>query len=66
MKPAGVRLCARMEALLRELRGDLYDDVSDADVAACLRMFAALDTKLNRKTGSIPAPASARTRSRAA
>jgi MarR family transcriptional regulator for hemolysin len=64
MKPAGVRVFGRIEAVLRELRGELYDEVSDADVAASLRLFAALDTKLNRKTATPSAPA--RSRSRAA
>jgi MarR family transcriptional regulator, transcriptional regulator for hemolysin len=65
MKPAGVKLWTRMEAVLRDLRRELFEDVPDADVAASLRMFAALEARLDRKPGALPLMAP-RNRSRAA
>ncbi len=44
--PAGLELAGMLETLLRGLRERLMAEVSDADLAATLRTFAALDAAL--------------------
>jgi MarR family transcriptional regulator for hemolysin len=46
LTPAGTRARAKIEAALDALRGDLFEGIADADLAACLRVFAALDARL--------------------
>jgi MarR family transcriptional regulator for hemolysin len=46
LTPAGTRARARIEASLDALRLELFDGVADADLEACLRVFASLDGKL--------------------
>jgi MarR family transcriptional regulator for hemolysin len=47
------RACAaRIEGAMDEVRATLFKDVSDADLAACLRVFAQLGERLG---GSMPA-----------
>ena len=43
---AGGRARARIEASLDAMRDEMFAGVSDADLAACLRVFAALDERL--------------------
>ena len=43
---AGAAACAQIETALFALRATLYDGVADADVAACLRVFAVLEQRL--------------------
>ncbi len=43
---AGAAACAQIETALLALRATLYDGVADADVAACLRVFAVLERRL--------------------
>ncbi|MFZ3140364.1 MarR family transcriptional regulator [Polaromonas sp.] len=43
---AGAAACAQIETALLALRATLYDGVADADVAACLRVFAVLEQRL--------------------
>ena len=45
---AGTRARARIEASLDAMRTELFDGIADADVFACMRVFAALDAKLGR------------------
>ena len=46
LTPAGTRARAKIEASLDGLRLALFADVVDADLEACLRVFAALDGRL--------------------
>jgi MarR family transcriptional regulator for hemolysin len=46
LTPAGTRARAKIEASLDALRLDLFQGVADADLDACLRVFAALDARL--------------------
>lgn len=46
LKPSGTEIYARVEALLKTFRRSLFADVSDADVEACLRVFAQLDSAI--------------------
>ena len=46
LTPAGIRARAKIEASLDALRLDLFADVTDADLDACLRVFSALDARL--------------------
>src|ERR1700712_4816242 len=43
---AGTRARARIEASLDTMRSELFEGASDADLAGCLRVFAALDARL--------------------
>ncbi len=43
---AGAVACAQIETALHTLRTPLYDGVADADVVACLRVFAVLEQRL--------------------
>jgi len=49
LTPAGHRARAKIEEALDRLRTELFAGVSDADVAACLRVFDALEPRLGRK-----------------
>jgi MarR family transcriptional regulator for hemolysin len=53
LTPAGTRARARIEAALDAMRSDLFEGVADADLDACLRVFAALDTRLGRTMGPL-------------
>ncbi len=46
LTPAGSRARAKIEASLDAMRTEMFDGVADADLEACLRVFAALDAKL--------------------
>jgi MarR family transcriptional regulator for hemolysin len=48
LTPAGSRARAKIEASLDAMRVEMFDGISDADVDACLRVFAALDARLGR------------------
>lgn len=50
----GKRARAKIETSLEALRGDLFDGISDDDLAACLRVFSSLDARL-RRGGRAPA-----------
>jgi MarR family transcriptional regulator for hemolysin len=42
----GLRARAKIEASLVAMRDEMFEGVTDADLAACLRVFAALDERL--------------------
>ena len=48
LTPAGSRARAKIEASLDAMRAEMFDGVADADLEACLRVFAALDARLGR------------------
>ena len=50
LTPTGTRARAKIEASLVAMRDLMFSDVSDADLAACLRVFAALDERLGGHT----------------
>lgn len=55
---AGKATCAPIEAALTLMRASLFDGVADADVAACLRVFAVLEERMGvRAVQNPPAPA---------
>ena len=58
LTPAGAAAGAQIEAALRELRAGLFEGVPDADLAACLRVFATLEQRLGCVMPSRP-PAAA-------
>jgi MarR family transcriptional regulator, transcriptional regulator for hemolysin len=45
---AGSRARAKIEASLDAMRAEMFEGISDADLDACLRVFAALDARLGR------------------
>ena len=47
LTPAGVEAQTRIEHTLHGLRASLFEGVPDADVAACLRVFATLEQRLD-------------------
>ena len=48
LTPAGEAACQPIEAALGQLRATLFEGVADADIAACLRVFAVLGERLGR------------------
>ena len=50
----GAAACVQLEDALRTLRKDMYQDASDADVQACLRVFAALQQRLGAPQPVVP------------
>jgi MarR family transcriptional regulator for hemolysin len=48
LTPAGTRARAKIEAALQAMRAEMFDGIPDADLEACLRVFAALDARLGR------------------
>jgi len=48
LTPAGRRTREKIEAALDALRAEMFDGIADEDVAAALRVFAALDGRLGR------------------
>jgi MarR family transcriptional regulator for hemolysin len=52
LTPAGARARAKIEAALEVMRDALFDGISDADLSACLRVFAVLDSRLGRSSRS--------------
>ncbi|HVR50094.1 MAG TPA: MarR family transcriptional regulator [Pseudorhodoferax sp.] len=56
---AGATARAQIEDTLRELRATLFEGVPDADLAACLRVFATLEQRLGCVMPNRP-PAAAR------
>lgn len=50
----GAAACEQIEAALRELRGGLFEGVADADLAACLRVFATLQQRLGCPQPVVP------------
>ena len=61
--PAGAAACAQIETALHGLRGPLYDGVADADIAACLRVFAVLEQRLGATVSGLAPYADAADRS---
>lgn len=57
MTAAGLAARDQIEHALHELRAELFGGVSDEDLAACLRVFGSLETRVG-KGGSTPAPQS--------
>ena len=56
---AGKAVCEPIEAALTLMRVSLFEGVSDADVAACLRVFAVLEERMGVRTvQSLPPPPS--------
>jgi MarR family transcriptional regulator for hemolysin len=53
LTPAGTRARAKIEASLDTMRVDLFDGIADADLDACLRVFAALDARLGRSARNL-------------
>lgn len=53
LTPAGTRARAKIETSLDALRLDLFDGIADADLDACLRVFAALDDRLGLALGPL-------------
>lgn len=51
---AGAGACEQLEAALRELRQQMYQDVTDADLQACLRVFASLQQRLGAPQPIVP------------
>lgn len=52
---AGAAACAQIETALLALRATLFEGVTDADVAACLRVFAVLEQRLGTTvSGLVP------------
>ncbi len=54
LTPAGSKARARIEAALITMRNELFDGIADADIAACLRVFDALDARLGRGARGLP------------
>ena len=48
LTPAGSRARAKIEAALDAMRTEMFEGIADADIEACLRVFAALDARLVR------------------
>jgi MarR family transcriptional regulator for hemolysin len=48
LTPAGTRARAKIEAALDAMRAEMFEGIADADLEACLRVFAALDARLGR------------------
>ncbi|MES2188185.1 MAG: MarR family transcriptional regulator [Pseudomonadota bacterium] len=46
--PAGQAACQQIEDSLQALRAAVFDGVTDEDIAACLRVFAALEARLGK------------------
>ena len=62
LTPAGTRARARIEASLDAMRAEMFEGIADADIEACIRVFAALDARLGRSARPLMAgilPASA-------
>lgn len=53
---AGKATCAPIEAALTLMRVSLFDGVNDADVAACLRVFAVLEERMGVRAVQNPPP----------
>ena len=53
LTPAGARARTKIEASLDAMRAEMFDGVADADLDACLRVFAALDARLGRSARSL-------------
>lgn len=51
---AGIAACVKLEAAMSELRRDAYQDASDADVDACLRVFGGLLQRLGAPQPVVP------------
>ncbi|MDB5826362.1 MAG: transcriptional regulator, MarR family [Variovorax sp.] len=52
LTPVGNRARAKIEAALDTLRESLFEGVSDDDMAACLRVFGVLQSRLDRTARS--------------
>lgn len=53
LTPAGTRARAKIEAALDAMRAEMFGGVADADLEACLRVFAALDARLGRSARAL-------------
>ncbi len=51
---AGAAACAEIETALLALRNEVYEDVPDEDIAACLRVFRVLEQRLGCSVMSVP------------
>jgi len=52
MTPAGEAARDKIESALKDLRADLFETVDDADLAACLRVFSALEGRVGKGAGN--------------
>ena len=52
--PLGAETCARIEDALKAMRDRLYAGLSDEDLAACLRVFGALQQQLGHARPVLP------------
>jgi MarR family transcriptional regulator for hemolysin len=52
LTPAGSAARAKIESSLDTMRSEMFEGIADEDVAACLRVFAALDARLGRPARS--------------
>ena len=48
LTPAGTRARAKIETSLDAMRAEVFEGIPDADIEACLRVFATLDARLGR------------------
>jgi MarR family transcriptional regulator for hemolysin len=48
LTPAGTRARAKIETSLDAMRAEVFEGIPDADIEACLRVFAMLDARLGR------------------
>ena len=53
LTPKGRQLTVQIEAALATLRHHLFENASDADVEACLRVFSALEDRMGRVTPTV-------------
>lgn len=60
----GIAAREQIEGVLRELRTSLYAGVADEDIAGCLRVFAALEQRLGRRSPIALGVAAAKPRTR--
>lgn len=54
LTPAGAAAREQIEAALREMRSALFEGVSDEDLAACLRVFGTMQTRLGCPQPVVP------------
>jgi len=54
LTPVGLAACAQIETALNQLRSDVFEGVSDEDIAATLRVFHAVQKRLGCAQLAIP------------
>jgi MarR family transcriptional regulator, transcriptional regulator for hemolysin len=57
---AGSAACEQIETILRDLRNEVYEGVTDADIEATLRVFTALQQRLGCPSPIVPPRAAKR------